>query len=96
MPTINATLEQIRDDYDWREVFKYAGTPAGEYGDPAQLPTAVPGYTGSTDAFGPDDVAEVIASDNGENDGPDWIAVFRLNDGRFAALQAGCDYTGWG
>lgn len=42
-----------------------------------------------------DRVAEVLAYSNGENDGRDWIALFRLDDDRFAFLSAGCDYTGW-
>lgn len=42
-----------------------------------------------------DDVEEVVAAVAGENDGPDWIALVRLKDGRFAKVFAGCDYTGW-
>jgi hypothetical protein len=42
-----------------------------------------------------DDVAETIVSVDGENDGPEWLGVFRLRDGRFLFLTAGCDYTGW-
>lgn len=49
----------------------------------------------STTAFTRDDVAEIIAMAEGENDGAEWVGVFRLNDGRFAVLRAGCDYTGW-
>lgn len=41
-------------------------------------------------------VQEVIASDEGANDGPDWIAIVRMDDGQFAKVFAGCDYTGWG
>lgn len=47
-------------------------------------------------------VTRVIAADEGENDGADWIAVVEL-DGtgwsegrkRFCVMRAGCDYTGW-
>lgn len=42
-----------------------------------------------------DQVAEVIASDEGCNDGPNWLLVVRLADGQFSFLSAGCDYTGW-
>lgn len=49
-----------------------------------------------SDGFNMDDVAEIIASENGENDGASWVAVFALSDGRYAYLEAGCDYTGWG
>src|SRR5690349_17457547 len=47
-------------------------------------------------------VTRVIAADEGENDGRDWIAVVEL-DGtgwseerqKFCVMRAGCDYTGW-
>jgi hypothetical protein len=53
------------------------------------------------DGFALDDVAEVLGSVDGGNDslspwGGGWVAVLRLNDGRYAYLTAGCDYTGWG
>jgi hypothetical protein len=70
--------------YDWGEVFKY-GTPEPVLnGDSAPLA-----------AFSLCDVAEILGSANGENDGDDWIAVGRLKDGRFFAVRAWCDYTGW-
>lgn len=43
-----------------------------------------------------EDVAEVLASVKGENDGANWVAILRLQDGRYAYLTAWCDYTGWG
>lgn len=43
-----------------------------------------------------EDVAEVLGADDGENDGADWIGLFKLRDGRYLFLHAGCDYTGWG
>lgn len=46
-------------------------------------------------SFQPKDVKRVIAHDEGENDGPDWLAIGELNDGRWFVLSAGCDYTGW-
>lgn len=49
----------------------------------------------SNKPFGKDDVAEIIFIEDGENYGSDWIGVFRLQDGRYACLSAGCDYTGW-
>lgn len=71
-----------REDYDWKEAFEYAKT----------IRTA----TGcSKDPFAMHDVAEVIAADPGENDGPSWMMAGRLSDGRFFFLDAGCDYTGW-
>lgn len=73
-------------DYDWREVMKYARTNCA----------GVAALTGDTSGFEIRDVAEVIARVDGENDGANWCGVFRLRDGRFAFVEAGCDYTGWG
>lgn len=79
--------------YDWREAFAFAG---GEgygsadvrrcIGQPADL---------SVEPFGRRDVALIVGQDEGENDGADWICFGRLWDGRWFALAAGCDYTGW-
>lgn len=41
------------------------------------------------------DVEEIIGIDEGENDGNDWIGLFRMKNGTFVFLSAGCDYTGW-
>lgn len=82
------------NDYDWMEVLKYASgetTPCGNVG----YISANRGYNGPTDYFEPEDVAAVIALKEGEPDGDDWLGVFRLHDGRFAFICAGCDYTGW-
>jgi hypothetical protein len=79
-------LEAIDGDYtDWKYAFVYAAKPE-----------AVLGFTGSTAGFDREDVAEILALDEGENDGAAWIGLFRLSDGRFAFLKAWCDYTGWG
>jgi hypothetical protein len=45
--------------------------------------------------FTREDVKRVIHMSNGENDGPAWIGLFELKNGKFAGLNAGCDYTGW-
>ena len=46
--------------------------------------------------FNREDVAEVIAVAEGQNDADNWVGVFKLKDGRFGYLTAWCDYTGWG
>lgn len=46
--------------------------------------------------FSSDDVSDVIACDEGYNDGDSWVAIFLLNNGKFAYLNAWCDFTGWG
>ena len=81
------TLDEFRNDYDWKEAFAVAMRDNVR---------AAPSYAGSTESFGVDDVEEILAISNGENDGPDWIGAFRLKDGRYAFVSAGCDYTGWG
>lgn len=53
-----------------------------------------------TEAFGcasvdPANIESVIASDEGQNDGESWIALFKMKNGTFCFLTAWCDYTGW-
>ncbi len=45
--------------------------------------------------FSIDDVASIIKTSEGENDGASWLAVGTLKDGKFFFLSAWCDYTGW-
>lgn len=72
------------DTYDWEEAFKYAH------------PTAVPGDAVSVEPFERTLVKRIVARAKGENAGESWVGVFELWDGRFASLEAWCDYTGWG
>jgi hypothetical protein len=46
--------------------------------------------------FNEDQIESVIASYEGSNDESDWKLVAKLKDGRYGAVKAGCDYTGWG
>lgn len=89
-----SAIDVFADDYSWPEVFAYAGARASAQGATSP-PQRVPGFEGSDAPFDLPDVARVIAHSEGENDGPDWVAVVELNDGRFGVVQAGCDYTGW-
>jgi hypothetical protein len=41
------------------------------------------------------DITEVLALVEGEHDERDWFWVLKLQNGQFAYLQGGCDYTGW-
>lgn len=87
-------LSEFREHWDWKEVLGYAGKDGTQQGgQPA--PGAVGESPPSTEPFGMDDVEEVLAADEGENDGPSWMVALRLKDGRFAYIEAGCDYTGW-
>ncbi len=45
--------------------------------------------------FNIDDIEQVLAVYEGENDGDNWHWVLELTDGRFVYLWGGCDYTGW-
>lgn len=82
------------DDYGWREAFGYAGEP-DTCAEAPDVKPAAPGMDVATSPFRLRDVAEVIAVREGENDERNWFCVGRLFDGRWFALDAGCDYTGW-
>jgi len=75
---------EVLDSYDWREAFEYASRVS-----------LVEGAFCSANVFSVEDVVEVLHLDEGENDGPSWIVVGKLSDGRFFYLEAECDYTGW-
>jgi len=79
------TKEELLESYDWEHAFYEAN----------QRRDAVGEYPPSSAGFTREDVADILYSDEGENDGAPWIGVFRLNDGRFLYVTAGCDYTGW-
>ncbi len=84
------------DSYDWEMAFQYCGPGEGDssvYGDARVSPVINSGA--SAEPFQRKDVKRVIAASEGENDGADWLCVVELNDGRFAFVSAGCDYTGW-
>lgn len=42
-----------------------------------------------------EDIAEVLAVYEGENDERDWRWIVRLTSGNWAYIRGGCDYTGW-
>jgi hypothetical protein len=82
------TLDELRSSYDWEEVFG-----EGSGGNTTRDIDSIDG-TG-TSPFTRQDVVEVIAAVNGENDGSEWVGVFRLADDRYLAAMGWCDYTGW-
>lgn len=79
------TPEKFLDDEDWKEAFGYASA-ADTY----------PGSPVASGGFTREDVLAIIVMEEGQNDGEDWLGVFALKDGRFGALRAWCDFTGWG
>lgn len=81
----NEAVDARIADGDWAEAFDVAMCSISH----------APGCTVSVGRFTRGDVAEVIATSDGEHEQENWIGVFRLDDGRFAFVSAGCDYTGW-
>lgn len=79
------TMLDMLDCYDWQEAFNAASGP-----DPAK-----PGDSVGVQSFNVDDVASVVAYDEGVNDESNWLILGTLTDGRIFYLSAGCDYTGW-
>ena len=78
------TLQEMRDDYDWREALDVAE------------PKAADAYTGSIERFTFDDVEQVIVAQVGRPGGTSWRAVLRLKDERFVFVTAWCDDHRWG
>ncbi len=94
--TDESTIDSRIRGYDWQSAFECCGAAeqdGGNYNTPAV--SAAAGSNSHATPFQRADVSEVLATSDGENDGANWIGVFRLKDGRFAFLTAGCDYTGW-
>jgi hypothetical protein len=84
------------DNYDWAKAFEYAGEVADDgYTDGSANVAAVIGSDAPATPFTREDVDAIIEIADGENDSTPWVGVFHLKDGRYASLNAGCDYTGW-
>lgn len=94
-----ATAVEMQDDYDWIEAWGYGGgdpgTEAIRSQDGPSKPFVCDGAGCSDNPVDASDLARVVASSEGENDVSTWVAVALLSDGRYAFLEAGCDYTGW-
>lgn len=79
------------DSYDWEQAFGESGS----HNDTPAPDIVPPGAKVSGERVTRGDVAEIIAIEDGENDGESWVGVFLLHDGRYAAVEGSCDYTGW-
>lgn len=80
---------------DWDNAFK--ASYSGDYSSTVPqgaLDADTPGAR--VPSFAKEDVAFTLACVEGCNDENDWLWVGTLKDGRWAALSAWCDYTGWG
>ena len=85
-------IDELNDD-DWAEAFGYVGEPgtcSGYIGCPS-----IAGRTLNGAPFTREDVSDIIASREGENDAESWMMVGHLKSGLFFYLEAWCDYTGW-
>lgn len=83
--------EDFLENYDWAQVFADEN-----WGNVSKdLEAVPPGIPVSTEHVWREDVEEIIAAVNGENDGLDWLGLFLLKDGRYLVAVGGCDYTGW-
>lgn len=73
---------------EWNDAFDNIGGISG-----------VPGYEGSLETFGKNDVSAIIGGFR--HPGPDGYGneelglALELKDGRFAWISASCDTTGW-
>ncbi len=76
------SVDEVKQDYDWKEAFEFGGN----------IRTAT---NCDPHPFNYNDLSLVLHADEGMNDGPSWIMVGQLKDGRFFFLEAWCDYTGW-
>jgi hypothetical protein len=84
----------VIQDYDWKQAFGYAGEPDV---DPSPaLSWAHPEDQVSLVRFTRRDVCRVYYFIEGVRNETNWLCVGELFDGRFFALRAWCDYTGWG
>jgi hypothetical protein len=84
------TIAQLNSDEDWKCAF----ADEGNYSE-GNCTKDIQAFNCDDSPFSRSDVIEILAAEDGENDGPDWVGVFRLRDGRYASVSAGCDYTGW-
>lgn len=82
-------------DYNWGEVFCFAGKDSGENTGGATPDPAVPSDKIDCSSFGVDDVLFIMGMDEGENDTSNWLIYGKLKDNRWFYIEAGCDYTGW-
>lgn len=79
------------DTWDWQAIFGFIESD----GVRQVLSDGTSSAPEKSLVFTRDDVVEITAMVEGENDGPSWIGVFKLANGRYAFAEGGCDYTGW-
>jgi len=82
--------DPLMGDYGFEQAFEVAARD-----DKGNANRAI-GSTCSNAPFTPADVKFTINYVEGKNDEAHWLWVGLLIDGRWAFVDAGCDYTGWG
>lgn len=103
-PWTNTNMDPRLDNYDWAQVFGCIGETSADDNYVYSMhnsgvatlacdPLIVPKPESRT--YKRSDVVEVIAMEDGENDGADWVGVFKMVDGMYLFVYGGCDYTGW-
>lgn len=106
MSTTNVIPPEVYG-YDWAAAFECCGPvdrndpdragngyDYGPYNEP-DVRAAIGDEGESREPFTRSQIERVFALAEGDNDGPEWVCLGRINDGRYFALTAGCDYTGW-
>ena len=93
--TQHTALLPLLEDDDWKHAFEYSSgrTDSGNGGGTPE--GARPGSPVDTSPFDREDVIRILGHSEGEPDEEEWLIAMELRDGRFAMLEAGCDYTGW-
>jgi hypothetical protein len=80
------------ESYDWEHIIEeYCFEP---HVTPADWAEFKQGQAAAS--FTINDIEHTIAYEDGDNDGPEWIAIFKLKNKKYAFVEASCDYTGWG
>lgn len=77
------TLDQLLADKDWAELFgegRFVQKVVKKSNKKSQV---------SLDPFNRQDIADIIALQNGSLDGADWLGLFRLKDGRLLTAFGG-------
>ncbi len=91
METIHKKLWQFKNDSDWQEIFRTYVNPVQNGANAIHEP--LKDY--NTNNLRIDEVNEIIAISNGENDGKSWIGLFKIRYKYYLMVRGWCDYTGW-
>ena len=102
----SAELQELSDDYNWFQTLCLAGhkqdicdttTDNNSRYNSCYNKANISAIEKTTHAtpFCVHMISQLIAKSSGEYDSSNWIILGQLYDGRYFAITAGCDYTGW-